>query len=265
MSQALTAPLGLWQMLPNTILVKSQHPSGASFMPASPVLHDGGVVAFPASVEAEWLGYITREATNRIMLDNTQHALYVHYLQNPDLPANATADMTRNVAAGLKHRVVKNFFLDGSEVYRKSNPPKQPLAKYMARTITAFRIIANVHSQLNHQGITKTHDRIKEGWYGITEENVKWVLKECGVCILDAPQVVKAPPMPIVSARCMDRVQIDLVDHRSKKDGEFCWLLQIKDCFSNYIWLHALKNKGARDVAERVSEWIGYCGAPRIL
>lgn len=86
-----------------------------------------------------------------------------------------------------------------------------------------FQVIANVHSQLNHQGINKVHNRILEGWYGITEANVRWVLRECAVCVRSAPQPVKVPPIPIISERCMDRVQIDLVDQRSKKDGDFCF------------------------------------------
>ena len=85
------------------------------------------------------------------------------------------------------------------------------------------------------------------------------------MCVLDAPQAAKAPPILIVSARCMDRVQIDLVDQKSKKDGAFRWLLQIKDHFSHYVWLHALEDKTAAGVAARVSEWIGYVGTPRIL
>ena len=241
-------------MSSNTILVKSQQPHSRAFMPAPPVLRDGGTEAFLSVLDAAWLQYVSGQATNRIMLDNGQHALYAQYLANPASPAEATPGLTRNQAAGLKHRVLKNFSLVEGEVYRNANPPKQPTVMYMARTTIAFCIIANVHSQLNHQGITKTHDRVKEGWYGITEENVKWVLKECCVCVQDAPQAVKAPPMPIVTLRCMDRVQIDLVDQQSKIDKGFCWLLQIKDCFSQYVWLHALTDKTAAGIANQVSE-----------
>ena len=113
-------------MLPNTILVKSQQPSESRFMPAPPIARNGGIVAFPSSLEADWLRYITTEATNRIMLDDTQHALYLHYLNNPTVPTEATPTMSRNVAAGLKHRVLKNYMLDGIEVYRKASPPKHP-------------------------------------------------------------------------------------------------------------------------------------------
>lgn len=61
--------------------------------------------------------------------------------------------------------------------------------------------------------MNKVHGRIIQGWFGITEANVKWVLNECAICTLSAPRVVNAPPIPIASNRTMDRVQIDLVDH----------------------------------------------------
>jgi hypothetical protein len=33
------------------------------------------------------------------------------------------------------------------------------------------------------------------------------------------------------------------MDFRSKLDGDFKWILQVKDPFLRYIWLYALKDK----------------------
>ena len=71
--------------------------------------------------------------------------------------------------------------------------------------------------------------------------------------------------IPIVSNRCLDRVQIDLMDFHTKPDGEYKWILQIKDHFSRYIWLHALKDKTATSVAEKMAEWFGQNGNPQHL
>ena len=56
-------------------LVKSQQPYGRAFMPAPPVLRDGGIKAFPSVLDAAWLQYVSGQATNRIMLDDGLHTL----------------------------------------------------------------------------------------------------------------------------------------------------------------------------------------------
>lgn len=50
MSQRTTPCQGLWDLLPNITLIKSQQPNDANFMPAGPILRDGGTIAFPPGV-----------------------------------------------------------------------------------------------------------------------------------------------------------------------------------------------------------------------
>ena len=63
----------------------------------------------------------------------------------------------------------------------------------------------------------------------------------------------------------MHRVQIDLMDMRSSQDGEYKWIMQIKDQFSRYIWLRPLKNKTSAEVAAVLKEWMGENGHPDIM
>jgi hypothetical protein len=71
--------------------------------------------------------------------------------------------------------------------------------------------------------------------------------------------------MPILSSRCLDRIQFDLMDFRTAPDKEFKWILQIKDTFSKYIWLIPLPDKEAETVAEAIEIWIGQNGRARRL
>ena len=75
----------------------------------------------------------------------------------------------------------------------------------------------------------------------------------------------KAPIQPIKTKRCLDCLQIDLMDYRSHVDGEFKWILQIKDTFSWHIWLYPLKEKIAKAVYEILVRWFDENGYPNKL
>jgi hypothetical protein len=89
-------------------------------------------------------------------------------------------------------------------------------------------------------GVEKTFERILENYYGITKAHVKWVIKRCNICCVTASAKTKVLVIPILSGRCLDRIQFDLMDFRSTpdisiNDVKFKWILQIKDTFSKYI------------------------------
>ena len=52
---------------------------------------------------------------------------------------------------------------------------------------------------------------------------------------MNAPNATKPVITPIRTARCMDRVQIDLMNFKAKMDGGFKYIIQIKDHFSRYV------------------------------
>jgi hypothetical protein len=74
---------------------------------------------------------------------------------------------------------------------------------------------------------------------------------------------VQAPLIAIVSSQCLNLVQIDFIDYSTTPDGNYNWVVQIKDHFSCFIWLEALKDKTALSVANIFSQWIGRNGKPR--
>jgi hypothetical protein len=52
------------------------------------------------------------------------------------------------------------------------------------------------------------------------------------------------------------------MDFQASANGEYTWLVQLKDMFSRYIWLIPLKNKKAATIAEAIHVWIGQNGRP---
>src|SRR5438477_12287365 len=90
--------------------------------------------------------------------------------------------------------------------------------------------------------------------------HVKWVIDKCSICQLQSANKGKPPIKPIRTRRCLDQIQIDLMDFRSQADGEYKWVLQIKDTFSHYIWLYALIDKSAPSVMAVLLVWLGQNG-----
>jgi transposase InsO family protein len=55
------------------------------------------------------------------------------------------------------------------------------------------------------------------------------------------------------------------MDFWSQSDGEYKWILQIKDTFSRYVWLYAMKDKSALTVVGILLVWLSQNGYMRIL
>ena len=69
-------------------------------------------------------------------------------------------------------------------------------------------------------GISKTHECIFEWYYGITIEDIRWVINCCQIYNINAKATKKPPIQLIKSDYCLHRVQIDLMDFRSNIDGD---------------------------------------------
>jgi hypothetical protein len=111
-------------------------------------------------------------------------------------------------------------------------------------------------------GVRPTHEAIQEVWYGISQDDVEWVITKCVVCALNTANKGKAVVKPIETRYILDRVELDLIDFRSLADGLMKWILQLKDTFSRHIWLYALEDKEAEHVYDVVKVWVGQNGNP---
>jgi hypothetical protein len=180
------------------------------------------------------------------------------YLDNQNLkPENP-------IESRLKHRAIKEFQLMYNKLYR--NPDiKFKALRYVVPESEAFDVIANEHLQLLHAGYIKTWAMVQQKYYGITRQEVAYVLKLCKNCALNRPVTTKAPLVPIVTERAWERVQIDLIDMRHEPSGQFKWILHIKDHFSKYTQLYPLKSKHSEPIAEAFAQFIGAFLPPKIM
>jgi hypothetical protein len=55
------------------------------------------------------------------------------------------------------------------------------------------------------------------------------------------------------------------MDIQATQDGDYSWILQVKDPFSQHIWLAALKDKSSAEVAAALKLWFSANGHPRKL
>jgi hypothetical protein len=67
--------------------------------------------------------------------------------------------------------------------------------------------------------------RMQELYYSISCDDIEWVVDKCAVCKLIEAQKGKASIRPIKTHRCLDRVQIDIIDFKVLADGEYKYIL----------------------------------------
>jgi transposase InsO family protein len=176
----------------------------------------------------------------------------------PDLKPDNPTD------SRLKHRAHMEFQLVNNKLFRRPDS-KFPNLRYTVPESEAFDTIANEHLQLLHTGYMKTWATIQQKYYGITRQEVAFVIKLCKNCALNRPATTKAPLVPIITGRAWERVQIDLIDMRHEPSGQFKWILHIKDHFSKYTQLYPLKSKHAEPISAAFAQFIAAFLPPKIM
>lgn len=103
-----------------------------------------------------------------------------------------------------------------------------------------------------------------EWYYGITYENVAWIVTRCKICNSNSKAADKAPITPIVSRGPGHRIYLDLVDFRAMPDEKMQWLANIRDHFSRKAWLVATEDKESTTIAGVLEKWIAQNGRGNI-
>jgi hypothetical protein len=173
-----------------------------------------------------------------------------------------------------KHDALAHYLIkEDGHLYRQLTAAEKERGRVDARRVVCdteiFDTIREWHLQLGHAGVNKVSQAVIERFYGIRKDDVEWVLKHCQTCLLKrqnrSQTPARAPREPVVSGRTLERVEIDLIDFRHEPDGEYKWILQIKDHFSTFISLFPLKSQRPEEVAAVIAQWIGMFGHPEIL
>jgi hypothetical protein len=214
---------------------------------------------FPNDVRIAFDEYInSTNYINRERIEfNTWHQLHV-YIEYPNLKT-ATQAQTR-----LKHRALADFELLDRKLYRRPTTGF-PEPRYVVPESEAFDVIANEHLQLLHAGRDKVWSSLQQKYYGLKRGEAAFIIKRCKNCALNRPAATKAPLQPIVTERAWERVQCDLIDMRHEPSGQFKWILHIKDHFSKYTQLYALKSKHSEPIADAFAQFIAAFLPPKIV
>ena len=113
---------------------------------------------------------------------------------------------------------------------------------------------------------------ISKAYYGISRQEVVYLVKQCEMCNKKAANRSRGPLTPIISTELFKRVQIDLINFRHQPDvpyssagPKYYWVMHVKDHFSKFSQLYPLQSKASAEVAMRMSEWIGAFGVPTIV
>ena len=81
--------------------------------------------------------------------------------------------------------------------------------------------IIAVHNNFGHAGQNATASKVNNEYYGISTQEVHFLVKLCEICHRKAFSKPKGPLKSIVVTRLFERVQINLIDLSSTPDGEF--------------------------------------------
>ncbi|CAF2132348.1 unnamed protein product [Rotaria magnacalcarata] len=135
---------------------------------------------------------------------------------------------------------------------------------------TYYSVIHEAHSSISHGGRDKTLFELNSHYSWIPRFAVEIYLKQCITCQTRKPLKQHVVNKPIISLGVMTRLQIDLIDMRTRPDilnpdVTYNWILHCIDHFSKFTWSFDLKRKSADEVAIKLRELIFIFGPPRIL
>ena len=161
-----------------------------------------------------------------------------------------------------KHRALQGFCLKDNQLYRRAE--RSYGDRVVATTYDAAHHIIRIHEAIGHTGARKTHQKLLEEVYGISQNDVEALLPACKICLLNRPTNTRPPLEPIVAKRILERIQVDLIDFRHEPDGKFKWIMHLKDHVSKFSALFAQTSKEASECATSLATFIKFMGDPEI-
>ncbi|CAF2632946.1 unnamed protein product [Rotaria sp. Silwood2] len=173
----------------------------------------------------------------------------------------------------LYYQEVKKHIDSLSEKFREKSVIKQGVYDNVIKYLFISKGQASgseAHATVSHGGRDKTIHELNSHYSWIPRFSVEIFIKQYVPCqtrkLLKQHVITKL----IISLEVMTRLQIDLIDMRTKSDALnpdiiYNWTLNCIDHFSKFTWAYPLKNKNASDVALKLRELFFVFGPPKIL
>lgn len=192
------------------------------------------------------------------------YSLVVKYGPDSVPPPRGYTKSERKIFVAKRRDIAKNFELIDNQLYKKNIIKGNP-SKKVVRIEEALKAVEELHSISRHLGWQKTWYLVNTNTHGITEDNVKWLVRHCTHCRSNEASVMRAPLNPIVSYSPMERVQMDLVDLRKHPSGEYHWFVHLKDHFGKMSWAYPLEGKYSVPIAKILCDWMRFNGIPQMI
>lgn len=229
----------------------------APFVSTAPDANDG--LYDPIQLEfSTWAQ--SENHTNIFRLTPQQYREYKYWCLNPNEAAH-------NVKSSNNKSKAKKFEVHDGLLFRSAYDTKAN--KFGPREVIlgdkAWETIKKVHHQHAHAKTWKVFKEIQSNYYGITEEEVNWVIENCHICSRNTTTSTKLPMRSVKAYYPWSHAQADLTDWRQTPSGVFMMLFQLTDLFSKFTFLWPLTAKNAQQIADAIAIFIGIVGPIKTL
>jgi transposase InsO family protein len=156
-----------------------------------------------------------------------------------------------------------NFIVRNGSIYYKAEDGSELLAIFAFETELVATILDAEHRS-GHPGINRMVDLIHRKYYGIPTTMITNFVKSCESCNnFNSFRTVSDIHVNQIT-RKYDRYIMDCVDlrHYSELNDGYCWILNVIDTFTKYLFSFKLKNKTAQSVKESLEFIYDNFGVP---
>jgi hypothetical protein len=151
-------------------------------LPFAPIpINMASAEPFPPDTEQAFDRFINApDRDKRYQFGHQKRAEYRNWLLHPKSPISGNTRQERQLQYNQKNKALTKFELRSGQLWHKKTASSP--AKYVVCTYESFERIRDVHLELEHAGVGKTYGWLKQRYYGITKEEVAWLLARCIPC-----------------------------------------------------------------------------------
>ncbi len=138
--------------------------------------------AFTPEVRKEFEDQLNKRSESRKLLMNaTKRAEYLRYLADPDAKIIEKNKIEKKRLNSVKNKAIQELCVDAWQKLLNVEQKKEPITKPQAFFYNAFSHIERINAIGGHNGYKKTFQRVKREVYGISRDDVQWLLEHCQV------------------------------------------------------------------------------------
>ncbi|CAM4979039.1 unnamed protein product [Rotaria socialis] len=152
----------------------------------------------------------------------------------------------------FKFWVRKNFKLiwNGNENILYEIESNLPIVIYE----NLYEKIKECHEKVGHRGRDKTWIAVKKRYAWIPMDSVKIFVSQCDICSQRKVETFSHPLAEKLtnSYEYLNRLQMNVLDMQNMSDGEYKWILYMRDRFTKCSWAYPLKSNEMEPITEKL-------------